>query len=309
MEVSSIILVLGSINMDLTVTADEIPQVGETVIGKSFNQYPGGKGANQAVCAAKLKSKVCFLGKVGKDAYGDFMVKEMSSSGIDVSHIERSEMSTGIASICVDSKGQNNIVVVPGANFSVDPSYIDRHKDTIEKCNIILAQHEIPVEVTEYAFTIAKKSGKTTILNPAPAEKLSESMINMTDILVPNEHELSRITGLACKSTQDIAKAARVLQSQGVKTIIVTMGKEGVMLLDKEGERVFPSFRVSAIDTTAAGDSFLGGFAASYAENKDMARAIVYGQMVASYTIQYKGAQSSMPSYEQFEAYQKTIAE
>jgi ribokinase len=300
---------LGSINIDLTVTADEIPRVGETVIGKSFNQYPGGKGANQAVCAAKLKSETCFLGKVGKDAYGDFMLDEMASAGVDISHIERSEISTGIALICVDSRGQNNIVVIPGANYSLDTSYIDRHKDTIQKCDIILAQHEIPPEVTEYAFTVAKSFNKTTVLNPAPAQKISGTMINVTDILVPNEHELSRLTELPCKSEQDLAEAARILQNQGAKSVIVTMGKEGVMLFDKECERVFPSFRANAVDTTAAGDSFLGGFAASYAKNRDMAQAVTYGQMVASYSIQYKGAQSSMPSYEQFEAYQKTIAE
>jgi len=298
---------LGSINIDLTVTTDEIPQVGETVIGKSFNQYPGGKGANQAVCAAKLKSGVCFLGKVGKDAYGDFMLNEMASGGVDVSHIERSETSTGIALISVDSRGQNNIVVVPGANFVLDTSYIERHKEVIQKCDIILAQHEIPIEVTEYAFTIAKSFNKTTILNPAPAQKISTAMISVTDILVPNEHELSRLTGLSCKSEQDMVEAAHILQNQGIESIIVTMGKEGVMLFNKENKSVFPSFRVDAIDTTAAGDSFLGGFAVSYVKNKDMAQAITYGQMVASYSIQHKGAQSSMPSYEQFEAYQKIL--
>jgi ribokinase len=235
------------------------------------------------------------------------MLKEMALSGVDVSHIERSETSTGIALICVDSKGQNNIVVVPGANFNVDPSYIERHKDVIEKCDIILAQHETPVEATEHAFKIAKALNKTTILNPAPAGKISGSMISATDILVPNEHELSRLTGLACNTPQEIAEAARVLQSRGVKSIIVTMGKEGVMLFESSSERVFPAFRVNAVDTTAAGDSFLGAFATSYARNKDMAEAIVYGKMAASYTVQYKGAQSSMPSYEQFEVYQKTL--
>ncbi|MDR0496845.1 MAG: ribokinase [Treponema sp.] len=304
---SSVILVAGSINIDLTVTADEIPLVGETVIGKSFNQYPGGKGANQAVAAAKLKAGVCFLGKVGEDAYGDFMLREMASGGVDVSHIERCETSTGIASISVDSKGQNNIIVVPGANFRLDFSYIDRHKDAIENCDIILSQHEIPMEITEYVFKIAKSFNKTTILNPSPAQKISEVMVGLTDILVPNEFELSRMTGLECKTSQDIVKASRMLQSQGIKTIIVTMGKEGVMYFGGEDERSFPAFKVDPVDTTAAGDSFLGGFAASYAKNSDIAAAIEYGQMVASYSIQRKGAQSSMPSYEEFEAYQKTI--
>jgi ribokinase len=301
--VNQIILVLGSINLDLTVTTDEIPQVGETVIGKSFNQYPGGKGANQAVCAAKLRSEVCFLGKVGKDAYGDFMLDKMASSGVDVSHIERSEASTGIAVISVDSKGQNNIVVIPGANFTLNASYIDRHKEAIQKCDIILAQHETPADATEYAFMIAKSCNKTTILNPAPAQKISSAMISMTDILVPNEHELSRLTGISCGSAQEISEAARILQNQGVKSIIVTMGKEGAMLFDKEGKRVFQPFKVKAVDTTAAGDSFLGGFATSYTKNRDIAQAITFGQMTASYSIQHEGAQSSMPSYEQLEAY------
>lgn len=298
---------LGSINIDLTTVANEIPQVGETVIGKSFNQYPGGKGANQAVCAARLKSNVCFLGKVGKDAYGDFMLGEMASSGVDVSHIERSGISTGIAAISVDSKGQNSIIVVPGANFSIDCEYIDRHIDAIANCDIILAQHETPIKATEYAFKIAKIHNKTTILNPAPADKISENIISLTDILVPNEHELSRMTGLPCKTTQGISEAAKILRNKGVKSILVTMGKEGVMFFGDEDIQVFPSFPVSVVDTTAAGDSFLGGFVTSFAKNQDMAKSIDYGQMVASYTVQHKGAQHSMPTYEQFEAYRKHL--
>lgn len=301
------VLVLGSINIDLTTVANEIPQVGETVIGKSFNQYPGGKGANQAVCAARLGTKVSFLGKVGNDSYGDFMLEEMKNSGVDVSHIEKSEASTGMAAISVDEKGQNSIIVVPGANFSVDCTYIDRHIGAIADCDIILAQHETPIETTEYAFEIAKKYNKTTILNPAPADKISEKLISLTDILVPNEHELLRITGMPCKTTEDISIAARTLQNQGAKTVLVTLGKDGVMLFNEHNEQVFPAFQVDAVDTVAAGDSFLGGFATSFSKVHDMAQAINYGQTVASYTVQHKGAQCSMPTLEQFKAYQKTI--
>jgi len=300
---------LGSINIDLTTYTEEIPQVGETVIGISFNQYPGGKGANQAVCAAKLRADVCFLGKVGNDAYGDFMLGKMADHSVDISHIERSEISTGTAVISVDSKGQNSIIVVPGANFSVDRAYIDRHIDVIKNCEMIIAQHETPIDATEYAFKIAKSLNKTTILNPAPANALSEAMISCTDILVPNEHELSRLTGASCSTTEEISKAARVLSKRGVKYIIVTMGKKGVMLFSDERECTYPAFSVSAVDTTAAGDSFLGGFASSYTNSRDIDAAIIQGQMVASYSVQYKGAQSSMPSYEQFMAYKKNMSE
>jgi len=159
------LLVLGSINIDLTTVSAEIPNVGETVIGKSFSQYAGGKGANQAVCAARLKSDVCFLGRVGNDAHGDFMLREMKHSGVDVSRIETCEQATGVAAISVDSRGQNSIIVVPGANYSVDRAYIDRHIDAIKRCDIILAQHETPISATEHAFSIAKRLSKTTILN------------------------------------------------------------------------------------------------------------------------------------------------
>jgi ribokinase len=300
-----LLLVLGSINIDLTTVAGEIPHAGETIIGISHNQYPGGKGANQAVCAAKLKTAVRFLGKVGNDTNGDFLLGKMSENGVDVSRIEKSETSTGMAAISVDLKGQNSIIVVPGANFSVDCAYIDRNIDSIKNCNIILAQHEVPVNATEYAFKMAKSFNKTTILNPAPAEALSETMISLTDILIPNEHELSRISGMSCRSIDEMTKAAAALLARGIKTVIVTMGKEGVLYAGKN--RVYPAIPADVVDTTAAGDSFIAGFAVSYLKDRDIDKAIAYGQTVASYSIQRKGAQSSMPNFEQFEAYQKTI--
>jgi len=301
------LLVLGSINMDVTTYTDEIPKVGETVLGIAFNHYPGGKGANQAVCAAKLGSKTNFLGKVGNDDYGDVLLSGMADSGIDISSIEKTDISTGIAAISVDSSGQNSIIVVQGANLYVDRAYIERHIDVIKESDIVLAQHETPIVATEHAFKIAKSYNKTTILNPAPADMLSKEMINCTDILVPNEHELSRITGQPCTSVEEISGAARLLINQGIKCIIVTMGQEGVMLLQKGRECVFPAYRVTAVDTTAAGDSFLGGFADSFMKSNDIEEAIKQGQMVASYSVQHKGAQSSMPSYEQFLSYKNDL--
>ncbi len=300
------LIVLGSINIDLTTTTKEIPRVGETVIGKGFAQYAGGKGANQAACAARLGADVCFLGMVGNDAYGDFMLREMAASGVDVSRVERCDTSTGLAAISVDAKGQNSIIVVPGANYLVDRAYIERHKDAIERCDMILAQHETPVETTEYAFRIAKAAHKTTILNPAPADSLSSVMIRLTDILVPNEHELARISGQDCDSTDKMTEAAQTLRARGLDTVLVTMGKAGVMLVD-EYTSVFPAYKADAVDTTAAGDCFLGGFAASFMKNRDLIEAIRNGQMAASYSVRYKGAQSSMPTAEQLEAYKETL--
>ncbi len=301
------LIVLGSINIDLTTTAAELPNTGETVIGESFAQYAGGKGANQAVCAAKLGASVLFLGMVGNDAYGDFMLREMEESGVDVSRVERCDTSTGLAAISVDAKGRNRIIVVPGANFRVDRAYIERHKDAIKRCDLILAQHETPAEATEYAFRVAKAAHKTTILNPAPAAPLSSIMLRLTDILVPNEHELARISGQSCDSAKEMAAAALSLRERGLQTVLVTMGKAGVMLVDDKAS-VFPAYLASAVDTTAAGDCFLGGFAASYIKDRDMTEAIRCGQIAASYSVQRKGAQSSMPTLELFEAYREALS-
>ncbi len=297
------IIVLGSINIDLTTTAAEIPKPGETVIGESFAQYAGGKGANQAVCAARLGAEVVFLGKIGNDSYGDFMLREMERSGVDVSRVERCDTHTGLAAISVDANGCNCIIVVPGANFMVDTAYIERHRNAIERCDMIMAQHETPIDATAYAFKIAKAAKKTTLLNPAPAAMLSKEMILLADILVPNEYELARIRGRRCDSIEAMEESALALQKRGIKTVIVTLGEAGVLY----GGKVYPAFAADAIDTTAAGDSFLGGFAAAYAKNRDLAEAIQYGQIAASYSVQYKGAQSSMPAIEQFEEYKWSL--
>ena len=300
------IIVLGSINIDLTTTAAEIPKPGETLIGESFAQHAGGKGANQAVCAAKLGAEVVFLGMAGNDAYGDFMLKEMELSGVDVSRVERRDTHTGLAAISVDSSGRNCIIVVPGANFMLDSAYIERHRDAVERCDMILAQHETPIAATERAFQIAKAAKRTTLLNPAPAAPLSGNMIRLTDILIPNEHELARISGESCDSIDEIAKAAQMLRARGLDTVLVTLGKAGVMLVNEEA-RVFPAYKTDAVDTTAAGDCFVGGFAAAYSRGQDLAGAIANGQIAASYSVQYMGAQSSMPTARQFEEYKRSL--
>jgi ribokinase len=292
--------VIGSINMDLVVTSPEIPKVGETIMGRDFNQYPGGKGANQAVAAARLNVPVCFLGCIGDDSYGTTMISCMSESNIDVSRIKTIKgCSTGIAVICVNDKGQNNIVVIGGANAYVDEQYIDDNIEAINMSEVVLCQMEIPISTVEYAFTKAKQLEKTTILNPAPAAEISDRLIGLTDIMIPNEHELERLTGIPTDSDRGIGDAAKTMLDKGINILIVTLGKRGCVVFTGEESSWYPAYEVNAVDTTAAGDSFIGGFVWSYMKDRNLSDAIKAGQKVASLAVQKKGAQSSLPTLEE----------
>ena len=254
------ILVVGSMNMDLVVNTDEIPRVGETVLGNSLSQIPGGKGANQGVAMSKLESNVTFLGKVGEDAFGDELIRSRNESGVDTTNIEREKDSTGIAVINVDKSGSNNIVVIPGSNWKVDKEYLNRHKKVFEKSDIVVFQLEIPLETVKEGLKIAKELGKTTILNPAPSRDLDDETIKNIDILIPNEHELERMAKISIVDESSMLEAATILLNKGIKEIIVTLGSKGALYIDKDGHKFFESYKVKVVDTTAAGDSFIGGF-------------------------------------------------
>ena len=305
------ILVVGSINMDLVVKLDEIPRMGETVLGKSLEQIPGGKGANQAVTMAKLQSDVTFLGKVGEDSFGDNLLVSMKNSGVDTDYIERVKDSTGIAVINVDNKGNNNIVVIPGANFKVDRGYIERNTDLIRNSDIVVMQLEIPIETVRESLRIAKEFDKTTILNPAPAKELDANIIKNIDILIPNEYELGRMTGMQITDEGTIIKASKTLLDKGIKEIVVTLGSKGVLYINRTKHKFFKSFKVEVVDTTAAGDSFIGGFTSSFIEDRDIEKAINIGQKTAALSIQKFGAQSSLPNKKEVDDFkdnnQKTI--
>lgn len=300
------ILVIGSINMDLIVSTDEIPKIGETVLGKSLTQNPGGKGANQAVAASKLGGSVDFLGMVGEDIYGEKALESIKKGGVNTDSIKRlRDTSTGIAVISVDSKGDNNIIVIQGANNEIDKEYIENNKNLIEKSDIIVIQLEIPLETVRYTLETAKKLGKTTILNPAPAGQIGDDILKYVDILIPNEHELRRITEMEVKNDETLVKAAEVLVEKGIEKLIVTLGESGVMYMDKEGYKLYPGYKVDVVDTTAAGDSFIGGFVSSYAEGENVGKAIEIGQKTAALCVQKKGAQVAMPSREEVEKFWK----
>lgn len=298
---SSIITVVGSMNMDLVVKTDEIPKIGETVLGNEFLQIPGGKGANQGVAIAKLNNPVNFLGMIGKDSFGEILLKSMESSGISIKHIEKTDDATGIAIINVDKTGNNNIVVIPGANARVDNEYLNRHYTAFEEAEIVVFQLEIPIETVKEGLRISKKIGKITILNPAPAQELDDVIISNTDILIPNEHELERISKIKVNDNASMLEAAKVLLNKGIKQIIVTLGSKGVLYIDKEGHQFFKSYKVNVVDTTAAGDSFIGGFTSSYVEDRNIEKAIEMGQKTAALSIQKVGAQSSLPTKEEVE--------
>lgn len=291
--------------MDLVVKSDEIPRIGETLIGKELLQIPGGKGANQAVAIAKLKRNVNFLGKVGNDSFGESLLTSMKNAGVDMDYIEKTQDSTGIAVINVDKQGNNNIVVIPGANSKVDNDYLNRYTNVIKESDIVVFQLEIPLETVKEGLKIAKSYGKTTILNPAPAYDLDDEIINNIDILIPNEFEMERLTSIKLRDEGSMLKASDILFEKGIKQIIITLGSKGVLYVDSKRHKFFPAYKVDVVDTTAAGDSFVGGFVASYLESRDIDKAIDLGQKTAALSIQKMGAQSSLPTIEDVRSFSK----
>ena len=300
-----IITVVGSMNMDLVVKTDEIPKIGETLLGNELLQIPGGKGANQGVAIAKLNNNINFLGKIGNDAFGEALLKSMKDAGVNIEHIEKAQDSTGIAVINVDKEGNNNIIVIPGANSKVDKEYLKRHHTAFEEAEIIVFQLEIPLETVKEGLRISKELDKITILNPAPAQELDDEIIGNIDILIPNEHELERISKVKITDNDSMLEAAKVLLNKGIKQIIITLGSKGVLYIGQSNHKFFPAYKVNVVDTTAAGDSFIGGFTSSYMKNGDIEEAIEMGQKTAALSIQKVGAQSSLPTLEEVQAFKK----
>lgn len=294
------IVIIGSMNMDLVIKSHKIPKVGETVLGEEIVEIAGGKGANQAVAMAKLGKNVRFLGKVGQDDFGKKLLQSMEAAGVDIKNIEKTSTPTGMAVINVDKEGNNNIIVILGANGEVDREYLYRNKDVIEESEIIVLQHEIPLNTVKEALSMGKSLGKTTILNPAPAEVLDDETMANIDILIPNEFELESLSKKKILDDRTLIEAGKSILEKGIEKLIITLGKRGVLYISKYDQEFFPAYNVkAAVDTTAAGDSFIGGFVSSYIDDKDIIKAIDIGQKTAALTIQKLGAQSSLPSMDQ----------
>lgn len=294
------IVVVGSINMDLVTICNRVPEGGETLFGEEFFQVPGGKGANQAVAIGKLGTDVTMLGKVGKDSFGKDLIEAMKKSGVKTEHIKEGEKATGIAKIIVEKNGQNRILVVAGANSEVDREYIDEHLDVIRDCDVLVAQLEIPIETVAYVLEKAKEFGKMTILNPAPARELSEDIIRNSDLIIPNESELALMTGMKTDTHEEIKEAGEKLLNLGVKDLVVTLGSKGSLHLNREVCEFHSAYKVKAIDTTAAGDSFIGGLVRELKGN-NLSEAIEFATKVSAIAVTKKGAQTSIPTIEEVE--------
>ncbi|QQE75414.1 ribokinase [Brevibacillus composti] len=296
------IAVLGSLNMDLVAHVHHLPQPGETIISSRFQTIPGGKGANQAVAAARLGAKVRMIGKVGGDSYGEQLLEGLAEAGIDTEGIER-EGTTGMALINVSDQGENQIVLVPGANNEVTVAYTAHHHDILTDCDVLLVQLEIPLDTVAYAVQTAHRLGKRIILNPAPAQPLPEEMLRCIDTLTPNETELELLTGMPVKTLPEIEAAAQKLLAKGPGRVIVTLGEKGALLARTDGTLHIPACQVAAIDTTAAGDAFTAAFAVAQSRGMADEEAIRFASKAAAIVVTRHGAQPSLPTLEEVEAF------
>ena len=278
------ILVIGSINKDLVITTPRFPKEGETILGNNFSTSNGGKGANQACAIGKLGGNVAMLGAVGNDNFGKDLSNALSSNNVNINNLLiKNDVSTGIAVITVANDGANHIIVAQGANALITKN--DVKEDLIASFDIIVMQLEIPLEIAKYAASVAKKLGKTVVLNPSPAVKLDKEFLSCVDILIPNETEIDIIGGIDY-----------VLEC-GVKNIILTLGADGCDLITKEERKHFDAYKVDVVDTTAAGDSFLGGVVRTIADGKNIEEAIEFATKVSNITVTRKGAIDSIPTY------------
>lgn len=292
------ICVIGSLNMDLVVNVDTMPKPGQTIIGSNFKEVPGGKGANQAVAMARLNGNVSMIGKVGEDGFGQTLINSLKNDKVDTTYIQTSKGATGVALITVDKNAQNSIVVSPGANFEVKEDDIDNNIEAIKNSDIVVLQLETPLNTIKYALNKAKELNKYTILNPAPAVKLDDEIIKNVDLLTPNETELEIISGVSIETEEDIQKAAQIMIEKGVKELIVTLGSKGSLYINKEKSMFKKAYKVEAIDTTAAGDSYTGALAVALSQDKNIEDAMDFASKVGALSVLKEGAQSSLPTLE-----------
>ena len=297
------ITVVGSLNMDLVVRAPRIPQPGETIIGGDFHTVPGGKGANQAVAAARLGAQVSMVGRVGRGAFAGPLLKNLAAAGVEHAFVTQdSEAATGVALIVVDDAGQNSIVVASGANVRLSPTDVDDAGATIAAADALLLQLESPLETVTRAAEVARAKGATVILNPAPARSLPAALLSLVDVLIPNESEAALLTGLPIDNPAEAEAAATALRELGVGTVILTLGERGALLAREDGAEVFPAFEVTPVDTTAAGDAFVGGFAVALAGGQPLAEAVRWGNAAGALATTRLGAQPSLPTRQELQA-------
>ena len=290
------ILVIGSSNTDMVIKTKKLPAPGETILGGTFLMNPGGKGANQAVAAARLGGKVTFITKRGNDLFGNQAVGLLMREGIDTQHVVKDiELPSGVALITVDSAGENSIVVAPGSNGNLVQEDIPLSIFETIKFEILLLQLEIPISTVEFSAVTASDHNIKVILNPAPACKLSDTLLKHTWLITPNEIETETITGVTITDITSAEHAAALIQQRGVKNVIITLGEAGAFVKSEDFTGIVPGVKVIPVDTTAAGDIFNGALAVAISEGKGMKDAVVFANLAASISVTRMGAQASAP--------------
>ena len=290
------IVVVGSLNMDLVVKTPRHPKVGETILGSEFRTYPGGKGANQAVAAAKLGCPVKMVGRVGNDPFANELLEAISIETFDTEYIIRDPNEpTGVAFITVDQDGHNSIVVAPGANARVSPDDVQAAENAFIGATVLLVQLECPLPAVVRAIDLAKKHQLQVVLNPAPGQVLGSDLLGKVDYLLPNQSELALISG-----EQEMSRAINKMRELGVGAMVITMGGEGVLVVDQTSELQRPALDVKVVDTTAAGDAFAGAFAVALTEGYELFDAARWGTIAGALAVTRAGAQPSLPSRAEF---------
>lgn len=306
------ILVVGSLNADLVVRAPHFPGPGETIRGEDLQVIAGGKGANQAVAAARLGAQVAMLGRVGRDKFGEFLLDNLDANNVDARFVQRDDSATGTAIIVVDSSGQNSIVLSAGSNGHVSPA--DVNLAPFPARGLLLLQLEIPTPTVLRAAQRARQLGMQVILNPAPAQELPDELITLTDFLIPNESELALLSGMDVTDVASAERAARILLARGAKNVIVTLGDKGALIVDRNMSAHVDTYKVKVVDTTAAGDAFIGGFASKLLESAGLPayareqtgalhiqQAVQFGCACGALATTKFGAQPSLPTRDEVE--------
>ena len=298
------IVVVGSINLDLVVGADRIPRVGETITGKTFNTFFGGKGANQAVAIAKLGYPVAMVGCVGTDVFGEQLHRGLDHAGVDTNCVSAVEGPSGVALITTSSHGENNIVVVPGANQFLEPALLDQSRPLLERAGMLLTQLEIPLDTVEYLAQFAERNDIPLMLDPAPARDLPLSLLRRVSWITPNETETQELLKRRIASQDDYYAATESLLSCGTKNVLLKIGSRGALIAQQDGSKeMIPAFAVDAVDTTAAGDAFNGGFAVGLMSGMSAIESARFASAVAAISITQLGAQPSMPAMHEVEQF------
>jgi len=298
------IVVVGSINLDLVATAERIPQVGETITGKGFHTFFGGKGANQAVAVARLGYSVAMVGNVGDDSFGAQLRRGLEAAGVDTSNVNTVEGTSGIALITTGARGENSIVVVPGANRELTPKLLEKATPVLQDAGFLLTQLEIPLETVDYLSQFAERQNIPFMLDPAPACELPPALLRRVTWITPNEAETTELLKTAVRDGGDSSAAADKLLAAGAQNVVLKLGSRGCVVAERaRPQEHIPAFPVNAVDTTAAGDAFNAGLAVALLRGHSALRSAVFASAVAAISVTRPGAQSSMPSVKEVEQF------